>query len=976
MRQALSGKFQANCVIISTMGKLWLVKDKKARISGPYNAEEISHHIEEGKFSGEELVASYPSGRWKPLTAYSFFYDKLLQVLSEQKSPQDTSSEFFDEESEKVMEPTVIIPQQFKKPGSENPSSDKKQKIRIKSSNFEEEIEESEVIEMEEAQKNFLSQLLKAIRWPVIVLCALVAFFLLYKILEEPSSSSTYRIPLSAPKKKIAPFPNEEFIRKKQKAIAFYLKGDISSYLKAQSHFVQLLEGHPDFLAGYQYLCLIYLELWPFSLQDTKDQKLLKSILEKVGTLNRGGVYAKLCNGVADFLKGDYKKVTVTVNNAVKDPDTDQMIHYFYYLKSKALKKLNRENDVLAYIRGITQILPKWVAPYMLNGKIHYKRGEFPAAIRSFQQVLSIVPEHRAAGLLLGITEYKYLKQIDKAEKRLSDFLNRDFTFVDPEILKEAHLTLAKISLQQQDKSKALQQAEKAYTFDPSNEEINVFLTRLGGEKPEKSAVKTRQMIYKGDLFFDQGNCFEAQKFYLEAYKIDKKKNAMAAIRMAKCFWKNGISGQAVQWLKKAITADPKRMESYFLLADYLSTNYSFEEARDILRIAARQAPNSYEVFKGYALIAFRQKSYGSAVHYGKQALDRYSSDIEVHLILSKAYRALGKRNKEFKYAEQAVKADPNSIEAQINFAWGRSSAYGFAKGEEYLSYLISKFPLTIEYRQALGEYYFKNERYNKALALLENLPGHDPDYKPTYIYLGRIYSLFGLKQKNVEKLKRSVKYFLKAAILDPSDPNPLFYMGLSYMHNEQYLEAESQFEKVLGINSKYPLIHYYIGKANFLQGGKENMERALKAAKTEKKTNPNLALAYILTGDIYKTQAKKKNRDSFRRKIYYELCVKEYQKALQLRKNDVDLYVELINCYRGAGELDSALQLADQMIANHGTSGYPEFHRQLGLIHELKGDYEKARVAYESYFALLPGAPDKKKIERRLNGYSINKTK
>ena len=71
-----------------------------------------------------------------------------------------------------------------------------------------------------------------------------------------------------------------------------------------------------------------------------------------------------------------------------------------------------------------------------------------------------------------------------------------------------------------------------------------------------------------------------------------------------------------------------------------------------------------------------------------------------------------------------------------------------------------------------------------------------------------------------------------------------------------------------------------------------------------------------------------------------------------------------------GAGQLDSALQLSGQVIASHGTSGYPELHRQLGLIYELKGDGENAAAAYRHYFALMPGAPDKARIEKRLARY------
>ena len=947
------------------MDKLWLVKDKHSHISGPYSEDDILQQIEDGVLDGEESIASYPSGRWKSLATHSVFYDKLLKVLN--TLSQRDSSFLSEEQEKKVIEPTVIIQKNHSKDSKKSSTSRKKQKIKI-TSDYEEETE-NDIIEMEEFQEGFVSQLKEAIRIPVIILSVLVVGFFVYQISKTPSSSTEHRIRLAGPGKKTAPLSSEELKKQKGKAVSYYLKGDIANYLKSQTQLSRLLEGKPDFLEGYQYLCLIHLELWPFAFQDESDRRVLKTVLGKINTLDRGGMYAGFCNGVNDFLNGKYNKASEMADSFANAPGVDKMITYFYYLKSKALKKLNRTSDALVYIRGITQILASWVAPYVLAGEIHYEREEYPAAIKSFQKALSIFPEHSEAGLRLGIIKYKHLKQIEGAEKQLSSFLGRDSNFANPEILKEAYMTMANISLQQQDKSAAQKYAMKAYTFDPSNEEVNVFLTRVGGKKPGKEEVKTRQMIYKGDLLVDQGNCLKAQKFYKQAYEIDEGKNALAAVRMAKCFWKRGISGQAVQWLKKAIAADLKRMESYFLLADYLSQKYSFEEAKDILGMAARQAPNSYEIFKGYALVSFRQKNYNTVVHYGNRALDLYSADIEVHLILSQAYRALGKHNKEFEFGEKAVQANANSTEAQINFAWATSSAYGFSRGEKYFKHLINKFPLTIEYRQSLGEYYFENDKYDKALEIFEPLPEQEPNFKPAYIYLGRIYSLLGTRQQDKEKIKRATKYLLQASLLDPSDPDPLFYMGTAYMGNEQYLEAESQFERVMGINSRYPLIHYYIGKANFLQGGKENLERALEASKTETKKNPNLALGYILTGDIYKTKAKQ-SKKAFQRKTFYELCVKEYQKALSLRKKDIDLHVQLINCYRGSGELDSALQLAEQVVATHGTSGYPELYRQLGLIYELKGDYEHAQKSYKYYFLLQPGAPDKASIERRLGSY------
>ena len=59
------------------MDKLWLVKDKKGRIFGPYTEQEVCFHIDQGEFTGEELFSSYPTGRWEPLSTHPVFYEKI-----------------------------------------------------------------------------------------------------------------------------------------------------------------------------------------------------------------------------------------------------------------------------------------------------------------------------------------------------------------------------------------------------------------------------------------------------------------------------------------------------------------------------------------------------------------------------------------------------------------------------------------------------------------------------------------------------------------------------------------------------------------------------------------------------------------------------------------------------------------------------------------------------------------------------------
>ncbi|MCY4513080.1 MAG: tetratricopeptide repeat protein, partial [Bdellovibrionales bacterium] len=243
------------------------------------------------------------------------------------------------------------------------------------------------------------------------------------------------------------------------------------------------------------------------------------------------------------------------------------------------------------------------------------------------------------------------------------------------------------------------------------------------------------------------------------------------------------------------------------------------------------------------------------------------------------------------------------------------------------------------------------------------------PNFKPAHIYLGRVYGHFAVQTEDGKILDEAITHFLKASLLDPADPESLFHMGRLYMDVKKYSAAEDQFEKVIKLNENYPLIHYYIGSANFLQGGKDNLERALKAGKIETQKNPNLAGAYILLGKIHKTKAEKETTPREKR-VQFELCKQEYQKAVRLRPKDVSLYISLVSCYVGSGETDSALQIIKQFVKGEGTSGYAELYQLQGKIYEMKGDYQSAGVAYERYFGLNPGAPDRGQIENRLKPY------
>ncbi len=967
------------------MEKLWLIKDRKNRILGPYTKEEIISYIKEGRFRGEEFCSSYPSGQWKSISTNKDFYNQLLKTIDKKEEVKTRSDKDSDQEVEEKdpIEPTLVIAKEKQKP--EQKISKKQFKIKVPESvhnrsyddndddEYDDEYddeEKSQVIEMEDVRTQFLKNLIQSIKWPLVavIVVSVVFFTFLYKK-EVTKEGQVHLLTLKTKRK---PWSLNELKGKLKKALFYYSKDEISFYLKSQFQLIQILEGNSKDIISYSHLCLVHLELWPFAYQDTKDRRALIDVLNRINRIDKGGIYSGLCNSVKALIDNKYNKSLMIIDSSLNALRAENPV-FFYYLKVKSFKGLKRHNEARGYIQTVHKLLPKWIAPYMLDAQMYYEDLKYSYAIQKYQQVLKIHPKHVVANLRLGILDYKHLKKMNKSEKRLKSTLTNLSEIINPQILLESYKTLSDIYFKQQDKKEALFYAKKAYSLDPSDNSLAVLITRLGKKgELENTKIQARQLIYQGDILVSEGKCKEAKEYYKKAYSSGSKRNALAAIRIAKCLWQLRISGQAIQWLKRAITADPKMVESYFLLVDYLSSNYNFKGALDILNIASKQNLSSYEILKAYSLLSFRQKQYKTAIGYGERALKFYSSDIEIYILLNKSYRFLGDYNKAYLYAKQSIEEDVNSIPAQISYALAIGSAYGFSRGENYLKKMMRSFPLIVEYPQALGEYYFEDEKYDKALETFSFVIKNYPDSKMSYVYLGRIYGFLGKRDDDVSKYKKATHYLLKASLLDISDPEPLFYMGWVYMQNEQYHESENQYQKVLSLNSNYPLIHYNLGLINFLQGGDDNLDRALTFAKTESQKNPNLSFAYTLSGDIYKKKALSASNSIDRKRSNYELCAKEYQKAIRLQNKNIKFYVELISCYRGSGDFDSALQIANKIIEGEGTSGYPEIYRQLGIIYEAKGDYRRAQLIYKTYFSLMPSAPDRQSIQDRLEGYIL----
>lgn len=930
--------------------KKWLIKDRDGRVRGPFYTDDILARISRGEFTGEEFIALYPSTNWIPISNDPQFYDQLLDSLdNESFRPEDSvrvagavSKQLNTEE-----EPEPIIEQKSRAQRvSHTNNSQTSQNSDVKPHARE---EQSPVrppdIELQNIKKILKRAKSKSSRLPIItvLLVLLAVFFYLF----DGEIKTEDRVYLLAPRKG-RPVLNKDIVRQKtSKAIAEYVKDNFSGYQLAQSELVQVLEGDPRNAGAIALTCLTYLELWPYAFQDAEDLQTIGYATQMASKIDPAGIEAATCKTVDLFVRGRYveaKSITeMALDNfaKVKNPPIA-----FYYFKAKLFESEKDFASAASYAQSAQQLWAKWLRVYSFEASMLAKSGNFNAAANKYRAILKANPNHKVSRIELGRIEYVNLRNLQEGEKQIGLAINQQER-VPRDVQAKAYLTLAEISLQKQDRSKALSFAQKAYALNSYDSRAKEIILSIGGQKKlNETKIFDSQLVYEGDQLVLEGDCNAAQAHYKAAYNSNKK-NGLAAMKAAECLWAISLSTDAMTWLNNAIRADPALVDAYVLLADYYSQRYSYEAAGKILAKARTQSPQSYKVYRGLALVEYRRNGMTEAINYALRAIQYYEADVESYIILSKAYLKHGDSAKAFEAGSKAIEIDVNNRQAQIVYAESLAATRGISVGLDYLNRLVNIYPTITEYRLALGELYARDQSYSSAQQIFIQVIRIEEKPKKAYVELGKTYQA-------QNKFEAARDAFFNAASIDPSDVEPLFLAGQLYLQAKQPKEAKLQFQRVIRINKEYPLVNYFMGKAALEMG---SPEEALVQANLEKTKNPGLADPYILAADAY-TELRQ-----------YSACAGEYRRAVELRPADSNMYVKMARCYRMSGNLDAAVSMINQAATQE--SANPEVWKEQGSIFEMRQDTIRAIEAYNQYLLLAPNAVDRVQIEMRINTLS-----
>ncbi len=908
----------------------WQIISASGQISKPLTQEEIRKKILSGELSTDDKIRQFPAGRWSELALQKEFYDDLLNLI--QKGPrqdlQTTNLTTNSQQQETVISRTEVF---FQAPATQTVPEQKTAPSPVSQDVF-------ELHKVSSIEKKIKA---KSLKWPLLFFGVASILFVIGLTISFDSQKGLRPRLIYPENTSPQKFSADEQKSKYQKALSLYLSDQFENYLEAQNILVTLLESHPSHLEARGLICLVYREIWPFVRQDSKDldtfQKMVKTT-KSIDPVHGSNLY---CEGSHLLVLGKVKDARGLIDFALNQHkfSTDPIL---YLMKAEILFFDKDLKSAYLYAEKSVQLLAFWAKSIYLKGFYAFETNQPQKALEAFQLNLKLHAKHRRSWMALGALYFEKYQQNDEALKYLISSTNIK-TKLSPSDEAKAYFLIAMIYNTQNQLAEALRFCQKAFELNPTNGKIKNLLVQLGGSLDiSKKGQYQNELLFLGDQYYRAGDYLSAQAEYKTAFELDPQ-NALAATKAGKSLWNLNQTQEAIQWLNKALQADPKLAMTYYLQADYLSQRYIYVQALQVLNRGSQQLPQHYEILRGYGLVEFRRNNFKEAVTYLQRALKIYNQDTETLILLAKSQAALKNFQEAQAFAVRAVELETTNNDAQIIYAKILTQFKGIDSGVYYIKDLINKFSYTYEFRLALADMYRDEERFKQALEIYQQIVELDPKQKKAHLGMGESYQKTG-------EYDKALRAFLSASILDPSDSEPLVKAGLVYMDAGKYSDAKTQFERALKINSLHPFANYYIGQAAFQMG---DFNQALESAMHERKLNPNVAESYLLAADVYAT-----TRD-------YNKCAAEYQLAIKLRPQGAELYVKMARCYRLSGQseiAESMLNLAVQI-----ESGLPEIYREQGAIYEQKNDRRSAIQAYNKYLLLSPNARDKVDIENRI---------
>jgi len=490
----------------------------------------------------------------------------------------------------------------------------------------------------------------------------------------------------------------------------------------------------------------------------------------------------------------------------------------------------------------------------------------------------------------------------DSGEYNKADIQVKNAIKLSPQSV-AAYELLAKIQLKLGKGREAFNAFVKIEELAPDNlkNKIQVASFFLLGKNIEEAEKRVSRVLEKEpdniDALYLQGGILtqkkepldKIEKNYLRILEIDNTQ-AKALLLLARLYNFQKEFVKAEDSLKKAIQIQPENKDTYKALYGFYISRKQFSEAETVLNDLVQKNPNDADPLILLSSFQMARGKNQEAEDILLKALDIDPKSINTHMVLARLMLQQKKTDEAEKYFKAALEIEPENFAVKNTYAEFHFSRQDTEKALAIVDEILAKRPNYMPSSILKGKILVSRNDHQKAVDLFQSLLKEDPNSANLNFLLGS--TLFEMNDLNQSKT-----YLLKALEKDPElSQARLMISDIQYRQGNLDL-AEQNIKKVL---AAFPDNY----NANIISGNIAMANRQFDAAKTifsdMIRQNPDNPAAYFRLGVINHTL--KEN----------EKAIDNFNAALNLNQNLMDVFTNLISVYVSEKKYDQAMSLCD----------------------------------------------------------------
>jgi len=370
-------------------------------------------------------------------------------------------------------------------------------------------------------------------------------------------------------------------------------------------------------------------------------------------------------------------------------------------------------------------------------------------------------------------------------------------------------------------------------------------------------------------------------------------------------YWRTGDNESALREYREGIEKDPQHKSTYQhdIIQVYMRQGKR-AEAAEVNNEVLKENPKDPDAKSLSATFLLDQGDVNAALTQLQAVVTSSPDNAVAHFQLGRAYLASGRpdgRESARQQFERAIQLQPNLIQPRIGLA---------------------------ELQAMHGE-------YDAALNTVQTILQRDPGNLNAKIIQSQAY----LGQKKFGDSSNLLSGMLKS---NPSSPQVYYQMGTQALAEGKPKDAEALFQRAYELQPSNAQSLLGVVDSEIQQG---QPDKAMTLLQNEARKAPNrIDIAFLLG-----TTAKRENKYQ-EAETYFNQVLNGLDKKTKAR---ADLYLQIADCYRMAGNLDTALvnlQKAREILPENET-----VLSALGVVMDQAGHRKEARQAYEECLRVNP---------------------